>query len=80
MWAFSEESERSGVMLLAVVLLEPAEIDGARWSMRQLLLPGQRRVHTAKESPSRRRIVIDAVGGEWSARLGSVLTVRTIGP
>jgi hypothetical protein len=62
MWAFSDESERAGVMLLAVVLLEPGEVDGARRSMRQLLLPGQRRVHTAKESPRRRRIVIDAVG------------------
>jgi Flp pilus assembly protein TadD len=45
--AFSDESERSGVMLLAVVLLEPGEVDGARRNMRQLLLPGQRRVHAA---------------------------------
>lgn len=62
LWAFSDESERAGVMLLAVVLLEPGEVDGARRSMRQPLLPGQRRVHTAKELPRRRRIVIDAVG------------------
>ena len=41
MWAFSDESERSGVMLLAVVLLEPGQVDGARRSMRQLLLSGQ---------------------------------------
>ena len=30
-------------------------------SLRQLLLPGQRRFHTAKESPRRRRTLIDAV-------------------
>ncbi|MHB1534857.1 MAG: hypothetical protein ACYC1D_09665 [Acidimicrobiales bacterium] len=43
-------------MLLALVLLEPGEVDGARRSMQQVLLPGQRRVHAAKESPRRRRI------------------------
>ncbi len=60
-WAFSDESERSGVMLFAVVLLEPGEVDSARRRMRELLLPGQRKVHTANESPRRRRIVIDTV-------------------
>lgn len=61
MWAFTDESERSGVMLLAVVVLAPGEVAGARRRMRRLLLPGQRRVHTAKESARRRRVVVDAV-------------------
>jgi len=60
-WAFSDESERAGVMLLGVVLVSPGEMAGARRSVRALLLPGQRQVHTAKESPRRRRAVLDTV-------------------
>ena len=61
MWAFTDESERSGVMLLALVILDPGEVEGARREFRGLLLPGQRRVHTAKESPRRRRTILDTV-------------------
>lgn len=61
MWAFSDESERAGVMLMAVVVLDPGEVDAARRKLRGLLLPGQRRVHTAKESPRRRRVILDTV-------------------
>jgi hypothetical protein len=60
-WAFSDESERAGVMLLAVVTIDPRAVDDARRALRGLLLRGQRRVHTAKESPSRRRAVIDTI-------------------
>jgi hypothetical protein len=60
-WAFSDESERAGVMLLGVVLVSPGEVADARRSLRALLLPGQRQVHTAKESPRRRRAVLDTV-------------------
>ncbi len=63
MWAFSDESERAGVMLLDVVLVSPGEVAGARRSLRALLLPGQRQVHTAKESPRRRRAVLDPPAG-----------------
>ena len=61
MWAFSDESERSGTMLLSVVLIRPADIAAARVRLNALLLPGQRRVHTAKESARRRHIVLDTV-------------------
>jgi len=60
-WAFSDESERAAVMLLGVVLVSPGEVASARRSLRALLLPGQRQVHTAKESPRRKRTVIDTV-------------------
>lgn len=60
-WAFSDESERAGVMLLSVVTIGPGDVDDARRALRGLLLPGQRRVHTAKESAQRRRMVIDTV-------------------
>jgi hypothetical protein len=60
-WAFSDESERSGVMLLSVVVLDPGDVDAARRTFRALLLPGQRRVHTSDESARRRRVILDTV-------------------
>lgn len=61
MWAFSDESERANVMVLAVVLVEPGAVDDARGALTALLLAGQRQVHTAKESPRRRRALLDTV-------------------
>lgn len=61
MWAFSDESERAGTMLVAVVVVAPGDADAARASLRGLLLAGQRRVHTAKESPRRRRVLLDTI-------------------
>jgi len=60
-WAFSDESERAGTMLVAVVVVAPRDVDAARASLRGLLLAGQRRVHTAKESPRRRRALLDTI-------------------
>jgi hypothetical protein len=60
-WAFSDESERAATMLVAVVVLDPGDVDDARTVMRSLLLPGERQVHTAKESARRRRQVLDTV-------------------
>ena len=61
MWAFSDESERGDLMLVAMVTITPGAAIGARRQLRALLLPGQRRVHTAKESPRRRRELLDVV-------------------
>ena len=61
MWAFSDESERSGLVLFGVVLVSPGEVASARRSLRGLLLPGQRQVHMAKESARRKRAVLDAM-------------------
>lgn len=61
MWAFSDESERANTMLVAVVLVPPVTIDDTRAELRGLLLAGQRRVHTAKESPRRRRLLLDTI-------------------
>jgi hypothetical protein len=60
-WAFSDESERAGVMLIGVVLISPGDLAAARAQMAGLLLPGQRRVHTTDESDRRRRAVLDTV-------------------
>jgi hypothetical protein len=60
-WAFSDESERANVMALAVVLVEPGVVDDARATLQSLLLAGERQIHTAKESPRRRRVLLDTV-------------------
>ncbi len=49
-------------MLLSVVVLDPGDVDATRRTFRALLLPGQRRIHTAKESARRRRVLLDTVG------------------
>jgi hypothetical protein len=61
MWAFSDESERAAVMLMTVVTVPPARVEIARATMRSLLLPGERRIHAAKESPPRRRQILDHI-------------------
>lgn len=61
MWAFSDESERAGTMLVAVVLVPTTAVDDARAALHSLLLAGERRLHTAKESPRRRRVLLDTV-------------------
>ena len=61
MWAFSDESERSGLMLFGVVLVGTGDLAAARAQMAGLLLPGQRRVHTTDESDRRRKAVLDTV-------------------
>ena len=60
-WAFSDESERAAVMLVGVVMVAPGDVHDARTTMRSLLLPGQRRVHTTDESPRRRHLILDTV-------------------
>ena len=62
MWAFSDESERSGVMSPRWRSSTPVTSTGLPGKLRALLLAGQRQVHTAKEAPRRRRALLDAVG------------------
>lgn len=63
MWAFSDESERADTMLFGVLGVPSPAIAPARRELRAMLLPGQRRVHTAKESARRRRELLDVVAG-----------------
>ena len=63
MWAFSDESERANAMLVTVVLVPTGAVNDARDTLEGLLLAGQRRVHTAKESPRRRRAILDTIAG-----------------
>lgn len=73
-WAFSDESERAATMLFGVLLIEPSAVAASRAALVGLLLPGQRRVHTAKESARRRRDLLDVVAGLETQAI--VLTLR----
>jgi hypothetical protein len=59
--AFADESCRGGRYLLAVALVDPAELASTRRLVRSLLLPGQRELHCKKESPARRRQIISTL-------------------
>lgn len=61
LYAYVDESQRSGRYLLCVVVVEAAEAGRLRRSLRGLLLPGQRRLHFKKESPRRRKMLIDSL-------------------
>ena len=54
-------SERADRMLFGTVFVEAQRTHELRKQLRSLLLPGQRRVHMAKEGARRRRIILDAV-------------------
>ncbi len=73
-WAFSDESERAATMLFGVLLIEPGAVAASRTALADLLLPGQRRVHTAKESARRRRELLDVVAGLETETI--ILTLR----
>jgi hypothetical protein len=59
--AFADESCRGGIYLLAVALVDPAELAPLRKRVRSLLLPGQRELHCKKESPARRREIVSTL-------------------
>lgn len=58
--AFVDETKAHGLVLVAAVLA-PRDLAPARAVMRALCLPGQARVHFAKERPARRRQIVDAL-------------------
>ena len=58
--AFVDETKAHGLVVVAAVLA-PRDLAPARAVMRRLCLPGQARVHFAKERPARRRQIADAL-------------------
>lgn len=62
MHAYADESARQRY-LIAAVLIDVSELDRTRKVLRGLRKPGQRRVHFAKESDSRRRVIVSALVG-----------------
>ncbi|MET8278803.1 hypothetical protein [Micromonospora sp. NPDC005174] len=57
---FVDETKERGLLVAAAVVL-PADVGTARRSIRDLILPGQRRIHFHKEKDDRRRQIIAAV-------------------
>ncbi|MEU8314846.1 hypothetical protein [Micromonospora sp. NPDC048887] len=55
---FVDETKERG-LLVAAVVMHPADLNAARRSIRDLILPGQRRIHFHKERDDRRRQIID---------------------
>jgi hypothetical protein len=56
---FADESKKRG-FLLAAAIIDQGEVSRVRTIVNGLRLPGQRRLHFAKESNSRRKIIIRA--------------------
>ncbi|MGW4501218.1 hypothetical protein ACWENR_21720 [Micromonospora sp. NPDC004336] len=57
---FVDETKERGLLVAAAVVL-PADLTAARRTIRELILPGQRRIHFHKERDDRRRQIIDAL-------------------
>jgi hypothetical protein len=57
---FVDETKERG-LLVAAAAVPPAELAAARRTIRDLILPGQRRIHFHKERDDRRRQIIGAI-------------------
>ncbi|TLW89225.1 hypothetical protein FFT09_22605 [Saccharomonospora piscinae] len=57
---FVDETKRPNLLLTAAAL-PPQQVASARRVLRGLVLPGQRRLHLVKESPARRKQILDAI-------------------
>lgn len=57
---FVDETKHRDYLLVAGAVL-PADLDPVRRTLRGLVVPGQRRLHMAKEHDRRRRKIVDAI-------------------
>jgi len=57
---FVDETKHRDYLLVAGVVL-PADLDTMRKMIRNLILPGQRRLHMKDESASRKRVIAAAI-------------------
>jgi hypothetical protein len=57
---YVDETKRAGYVMAAVTVREPEK---ARKAVRDLVLPGQRRLHMKNEQPKRRRTIVSAILG-----------------
>lgn len=70
---FVDETKHRDYLLVASVVV-PAELDVMRKSLRELVLPGQRRLHMKNESDQRKRAIAAVIAGS-----GIVATVYDAG-
>lgn len=59
---FVDETKRRGYLVVAVVIV-PQDVDTIRRALRELILPGQRRLHMKDENDRRKRALINAIAG-----------------
>lgn len=57
---FVDETKERG-LLVAAVVVSPTDLATIRRTIRDLILPGQRRIHFHKERDARRRQLVDAI-------------------
>lgn len=60
--AFADESHRRGQYLICAAYVGSRDLGGTRTELRKLRLRGQRRLHFADESDSRRKLILSALG------------------
>ncbi|MFF5990307.1 hypothetical protein [Prauserella flavalba] len=60
--AFVDESIRSGLYLVGMAIVEPAQLTPTRRELSKLLLPGARELHFNREKAPRRRKLADRIG------------------
>lgn len=61
LYAYVDESQRSGRYLLCAVVVDAGSVGLLRRRVRKLLLPGQRRLHFNNEGNRRRRSIASAI-------------------
>lgn len=76
---YLDESRRRDVYALAVALVADHSRQALRRAVGELLLPGERRFHMAKERPDRRRQAIDSMGVIVENALIVIASVRSAG-
>ncbi|MFI9811119.1 DUF3800 domain-containing protein [Saccharothrix variisporea] len=59
--AFVDESRRQDTYYLAAAIIHPRQLRQTRSVLRGLLFPGQRELHFAKETPSRRKLIVSTL-------------------
>lgn len=60
LWAFIDESKANDY-ILAMVVAKPSVAIALEKKLLELRMPGQRRIHFAKESDQRRRMILDQI-------------------
>jgi hypothetical protein len=59
--AFADESERRNRYVITAAVVDPSQLVSSRKVLRGMLLAGQKELHFKKESPQRRRLLVDAI-------------------
>jgi hypothetical protein len=76
-WAFSDESRRGALYVIAAVIVETHDVNDVRSELRAFLRPNQRRVHMVKESAARRAQFLALVDALPAVRIAVRCSIAT---